>query len=244
VHFGPNFTPDLDDLHNHEHELAMTNTFLIVRWSAYAWCIVCAISVLAISAHQASLFIDQWAQRPYIIYALVCSIMTILGLGALCLRSQPRLDVIGIAVFTILWLALGAYTTDIIGYVQCETLVGERKVTDSGGSFSSMAWCRELKAIMAFSYVTFGILLISLIILLALMITLHARGQYGMWRYSMSDVPWFGVYGDREGGIPYPMVPPPAQRQYTGNVVYQQPGHDVIIDGNQIRQVPTGQPVY
>jgi len=215
----------------------MANTFQIVRWSAYMWCIVCALSVLGIAAHQATLYLGIWAQRPYIIYALVCSCLTVLGLAALCLRSQPRWDVTGIAILAILWLALGAYSTDVIGYVQCETLVGERKPTSNGGSSSAMAWCREIKAIMAFSYFTFGVLLVCLIILLGLIINLHARGQYNFWRYSMSDMPWFGQYEEGRG---YPMQYGPPQPQYSGNVVYQQPGHNVIIEGGQVRQVPTG----
>jgi len=220
----------------------MTNTFKIVRWSAYAWCIVCALSVLGIAAAQAAVFLNIWEQRPYIIYALVCSILTILGLMALCLRSQPRLDVTAIAILCILWLALGAYSADIIGYVQCETLVGQRKVTDSGGSYSAMAWCREMKAIMAFSFATFGVLLICLIILLALIIRLYARGERDIWNASVSDLAWFGQYRGGEGGLGYPVYPQPPGPQYQGNVVYQQPGHDVIIENGQVRQVPTGMP--
>ncbi|KAG8905955.1 hypothetical protein FRB99_007889 [Tulasnella sp. 403] len=219
----------------------MTNTFQVVRWSAYTWCIVCAISVLGLAAHQATLFIGIWADRPYIIYALVCSSLTIMGLVLLSLRSRPQLDVIAIGILSILWLALGAYSADIIGNVQCETLINQRKQKDNGGSFPAIAWCREMKAIMAFSFATFGVLLICLIILLALMINLHARGQRHFWTSSMSEIPWFGQYPDQERPV-YPVMtgPPPQMPQYSGNVVYQQPGHDVIIENGVVRQVPTG----
>jgi len=214
----------------------MTNTFKIVRWSAYAWCIVCAISVLGISAQLATLFVGVAVDRPYIIFALVCSSLTILGLLLLCMRSQPRIDVMAIAVLCILWLALGAYSADIIGYVQCETLINQPKETQSGGSYPAIAWCRELKSIMAFSFATFGVLLVCLIILLALIIRLHARGQRDIWGASVSDVAWFGQFREAHQ-YPYPVNP---GAPYGGNVVYQQPGHDVVIENGQVRQVPTG----
>jgi len=222
----------------------MRNTFLVVRWVAYAWCVVCAISVLGISANLAVHFLGIWSDRPFIIFALVCSILTICGLTLLSLRSQPRLDVIAVAVLCILWLALGAYSADIIGYVQCETLSGQRKLADHGGGYSSMAWCRQMKAILAFSFATFGVMLICLIILLALIISLHARGQEDFWGASMSEVPWFGQYDNRASMAGAPQFIPsggqyvPNHPQYSGNVVYQQPGHEVIIENGQIRQVP------
>jgi len=156
------------------------------------------------------------------------------------------MDVMAIAVFTILWLALGAYSADLIGYVDCETLVGQSMRTDSGGSYSSVAWCREVKAIMAFSFATFGILLVCLIILLALIIRLHAQGQRDIWNASMSELPWFGQFREVRPG-PYPVVPGPQMMypgSYQGNVVYQQPGHDVIIENGQVTQVPTGTALY
>jgi len=162
------------------------------------------------------------------------------------MRSQPRFDVMAIAILCILWLALGAYSADIISYVQCETLAGERKPTSNGGSYPAIAWCREIKSIMAFSFATFGVLLVCLLILLALIIRLHAQGQRDIWAASVSEVPWFGQLREARGDpyVMYPGLPPPGPpvRQYSGNVVYQQPGHDVIIEGGQVRQVPTGTP--
>ncbi|KAG9016912.1 hypothetical protein FRB93_009442 [Tulasnella sp. JGI-2019a] len=207
----------------------MTNTFRIVRSSAYAWCIVCAICVLGISAKQASLFVNDAAYRPYIIYTLVCSTLTICGLSLLTLRSQPRLDVIAIAIFTVLWLAVGAYSADLIGYVNCVNLRGQVMETDNGGTYSSMAWCRECKAIMAFSFATFGVLLVCLIILLALIIRLHSLGQQDIWGASMSELPWFGQFREVQGQ-PYQVYqgqPQPQHQQvpYGSNVIYQQCYH-------------------
>ena len=40
----------------------------------------------------------------------------------------------------------------------------------------------------------------------------------------------------------YPMVPGGVSPQ--GQVIYQQPGNNVVVSNGQIRQIPVGQPVY
>ncbi|KAG9047213.1 hypothetical protein FS837_002807 [Tulasnella sp. UAMH 9824] len=64
----------------------------------------------------------------------------------------------------------------------------------------------------------------------------------GVWGASVSELPWFGQFGEYRGhpGYPPQMV---AQPQYTGNVIHQLPGHEVIIENGQVRQVPTGMPI-
>ncbi|KAG8865251.1 hypothetical protein FRB96_000141 [Tulasnella sp. 330] len=109
--------------------------------------------------------------------------------------------------------------------------------TDNGGTYSSTAFCRETKAIMAFSFATFGVLLVCLIILLALIIRLHSLGQQDIWGASMSELPWFGQFREMRGE-PYPVYqqqhqPPqmqqmPIQVPYGSQVVYQQPGHEYV----------------
>ncbi|KAG8936510.1 hypothetical protein FRC02_001476 [Tulasnella sp. 418] len=220
----------------------MTNTFKLVRWCAFAWCVVCAAVVLGITAHQATLFLPIAYHRPYIIFALVVSCLTILLFVLLSLRSQPRIDIVVITILCILWLALASYTADRVGHIDCENLAGQTKPTKSGGTTSSVAWCREMKTIMAFSFFTFGFLLIAIIILIALAAQAHSRGYMDAWNGSVSNLGWFGEYPG-PGHHDHPMVYPGVTGQsvpYPGNVVYQQPGHDVVIENGHVRQVPTG----
>lgn len=61
----------------------------------------------------------------------------------------------------------------------------------------------------------------------------------------MSELPWFGQFREMRGH-PYPVYPghmtpqivqtPMQGPMYSGNVVYQQPGHDVVIQDGNISQ--------
>jgi len=248
--------------------------FSLVRMVAMALCFVASAAVCGLAAYQASLFIDQMFDKPYLIYALVVSVISIFASAFLAFMYSFNTHIGCIAILTILWLALAAYTTDRIGYVQCESLYGQRKNIDHGGTYDSVAYCRELKAIMGFAWFNFALLIICIVSWIRLQ---EFEEQEGLGHTSESgsvrrevrreetaqyqegvrgvNGPFIGGPGGLNGGYPI-------QNGYTGGglvngvtggvypgqtgqtVVYQQPGHNVVMQNGQIRQVPVGQPLY
>ncbi|TDL29503.1 hypothetical protein BD410DRAFT_25686 [Rickenella mellea] len=208
----------------------MPNLFLTIRNSVYCAVLVAAIVVLGLAANFATIFLPH-LHRPYVIFSLVVSATTIVLFLLILLRSQARAEVFFLFVMDILWLAMAAYTTDVIGPVECFPLGGQRTPTKSG-SMSLQTYCYEMKAVEAFSWAVFGIFTIWLILLICLLTKLTARGHYRAWEESVNDLPWFGqdqLYG---GGYPQQMY---AGAQFGGAqpyVIQQAPGHSMVIQPN------------
>ncbi|KZS97582.1 hypothetical protein SISNIDRAFT_481498 [Sistotremastrum niveocremeum HHB9708] len=224
---------------------------LVVHVRSLVFCFIgaCAISVLGLAANFMTLLPTDTYQA-FLVFALIVSAATVVSLIVILLRSQPRIDMLILFLLIVGWIAMGAWTGDIIDNIQCFTLAGQTIQTKTG-HMSSQVWCREMKAILALSWTIFGILLIIFIILLILIIRVVGYGHHGIWGASISDIPWFGQggYGMQQGyygqggypmqqyqGVPYmgayqqPGVYQSGPNQYTVN---QAPGHAVVIGGNR-----------
>jgi len=85
---------------------------------------------------------------------------------------------------------MGAWSTDVIGNVQCESLTGQQTPTKNGQT-SSQGWCQQMKVIEAFSWAIFGILTISIITVICLVVRLFSIGHQGVWGHPVHELDWF-----------------------------------------------------
>jgi len=219
--------------------------FKVIRFCIYSIVIISSSVVLGLAANFASLFLPH-IERSYSIFSIVVPASTIVAFTMVLIRSVPSFDAMLLFALDVLWLTQAAWTTDIIGFVQCFTLAGKEMPTKNG-TISSQQWCDEMKAIEAFSWANFAILTISLLTLIVLVSQATAMGRYEAWNESMSELPWFGEmrspYGYGGGGGFYGGGMP----MYGGGgqpfVVQQAPGHSVVIQPNPggpptVHQVP------
>jgi len=216
-----------------------------------------------------------------LIFALVVSALTLVVCLILSMRYTLYTHIGCIAVMAILWLALASYTTDRIGYVQCEALDGQvRSASNTNGHYNSVSWCRELKAMMAFAWFVWGLFMIAIVSWIRL--SEHEENTYGEGsehdrheeraaeeeehqeeRYArrenleagggprfVSTIPQYQT-GYQNGAIPLQQGMTGLQPGMTGlqqgmtglpqgNVIYQQPGHAVVVQNGQVTQVPQG----
>ncbi|KAF8341382.1 uncharacterized protein EI90DRAFT_1729629 [Cantharellus anzutake] len=191
--------------------------------------------------------------EDFLIFSMVASAFTIVALILLALRSQPRIELVMMWTLAVLWVAMGAYTTDIIGHVECDSLEGTVPAA-RGRRYSYRRYCREVKAIEAFSWTNFGLFALFFLLLLRLILQYSARGYKAIWSASVSELGWFDEELQGNGAPQYYQTVPAGGQTYTypnvttfGNSqpVYQLPGHSVVItngpNGRQIAQVPVGQ---
>jgi len=227
----------------------MSDLFVSIRFALYAFWGAFSIAVLVVSSILAHKFLP--IHNGFLIFAIVASAFTIVVLILLALRSQPRIELIMMWVLAVLWVAMGAYATDVIGHIDCDSLEGT--VPAANGPYSYKSYCRQMKVIEAFSWTNFGLFALFFLLVLRLTLQHSARGDKGIWSASVSELGWF----DEEQGAPsqyYQTIPPGGQQTFAypnvttfGNSqpVYQLPGHSVVItngpNGQQISQVPLSQ---
>ncbi|EKM59067.1 uncharacterized protein PHACADRAFT_249255 [Phanerochaete carnosa HHB-10118-sp] len=221
----------------------MTQLFRDMRLYGHVFVFLLAVTVLGIDAYLASIFLPN-LHPDFTIFALVVPSLTILIFFILNSWSRPIMEAIATFILGVLWLTMGAWSTDILGNIQCDTLGGQRTPTKSG-SISAKSYCYEMKVIEAFSWMNFCLFTIFLWILITLTSRAKAFGRYGAWYEPIFELPWFGQYpGNESGGPPgrynyaYPAGSPaypghayPTNPQMSngGYVVSQQPGHSVVI---------------
>jgi len=155
-------------------------------------------------------------------------------------------------ILAVVWVAMGAYATDVIGHIDCDSLQGTIPAARDT-RYSYQRYCREMKAIEAFSWTNFGLFALFFLLVLRLILQHSARGDKTIWLASVSELAWFD---EEYQGAPtqyYQTVPAGGQTYTYPNVttfgnsqpVYQLPGHSVVItngpNGQQISQVPLGQ---
>jgi len=248
---------------------------MVVRMVVFSLAALGAAAVLGMAIHQATLFMHNTYDKPYLIFAIVVAALTLILCLALATKYSLYTHIGCIALLAILWLALASYTTDRIGYVQCESLDGQTRPAQPLGKvttqYNAVSWCRELKAMMAFSWFDWALFMIAIVSWLRL--SEHEENAYGEGdeasRHEDRAMEEAGYannqYARREGlqagyGIPgmanggvlpgglgaryvstggmYAGGGLPAQTG--GQVIYQQPGHNVVISNGQVTQVPTG----
>jgi len=243
--------------------------FQMIRMAVFSLLFIAAVATLGLSAYQSVLFLKQKFDRPFLIFALcVSSVSVVASVGLSASRYSFKSHIGIIALLCILWLALASYATDRIGYVQCESLTGITHIRDNGEGYNAVAWCQELKAIMGLSWFSFGLLIIAIVSWIRL--------QEFEEREGLGNEPEEAREGFRaaeeenhqlrqelgpgfSGGVPLvnqgvPMttgyLPPGVVQQpfatngQGGQVVYQQPGYNVVLQNGTVRQVPVGAPLY
>ncbi|KAG8895998.1 hypothetical protein FRB99_000226 [Tulasnella sp. 403] len=237
--------------------------FSVVRKVVFGLLFIVSVAVLALTSYQASLFLENRFDRPWIIFGIVVSSISILGAGFLAYQYSFKTHIGLIAFLAILWLALASYTTDRIGYVQCESLDGTRRPTSHDDTYDNVSWCRQMKAIMGLAWFSFGISIIAIVSWIRLQEYEEKRGFGSDDESSIERMEFRREQAEaRHGypvqyqngavtGIPAGMTgytTTTAPQQYAtnpatgGQVIYQQPGHNIVVQNGQIRQVPVGQP--
>jgi hypothetical protein len=143
---------------------------------------------------------------------------------------------------------MAAWSSDIIGFVQCDSLKGQ-KVPSNSGETSYPSYCYQMKTIQALSWALFGGFAIAIGVLFQLVAQAQRFGRWQIWSEPIRELPWFGEmpgyyntnypmpYPPSPGGMYPPYYPPPMA----------QPGHSLIIQPGvngappTITQVPINQ---
>ncbi|KIY71415.1 hypothetical protein CYLTODRAFT_418808 [Cylindrobasidium torrendii FP15055 ss-10] len=170
----------------------MTIRFVNWRLAFYVAVLIVSITVLGIDAHLASMFLPNLHQ-DFTIFALVIPSLTILAFFLTYQWSQPRIEAPILFVLGSLWIGMGAWADDIIGFVQCDGLAGRRTATKTG-DMSAQAYCYEMKIIEAFSWLLFCLIAIAFLILLRLVTQAQGFGRVDIWRDPIQELGWFHEY--------------------------------------------------
>ncbi|KAJ3736352.1 hypothetical protein DFJ43DRAFT_610705 [Lentinula guzmanii] len=213
----------------------MTVRFVNYRLAFYISVFLLSGAVLGLGAHFAAIFLPRLHQG-FTIFALVIPSLTIFIFLLTLQWSQPRVEAIVLFVLWTIWLAMGAWSTDVIGTVQCDALAGQRTATKNG-DMSAQSYCYEMKVIQAFSWMIFVLCSFAFIILMQLVTQAQRFGRYMIWYEPIQNLGWFGEWPGLYNTTTQPMVQYP-QHQYAvpygyplqaGSGIPQQPGHSIIV---------------
>ncbi|KAF8759895.1 Ubiquitin-conjugating enzyme E2 [Rhizoctonia solani] len=181
-----------------------SNLFNTLRFRVFAAVFVGSIVVLALSAYLASVLFSTDI-HDFLIFSLVVSVASLVIILALSQRSQPRIEAWVLFIIAVLWLTMGAYSQDVIGYQRCYAMRGQTVPTSNNATsmyfsptflndlnlallVSAESYCRQMKSTLAFSWAIFVLLTIWWIILLFVVDKLYASGDHDIWTGPMSDV--------------------------------------------------------
>jgi len=197
--------------------------------------------VLGLGSHFANIFSPS-ANSGFSIFTIVVSALNIFIFLLALQWSKPSVEAGILFVFGVLWLAMGAWATDMIGHVQC-SLLGDDTTPTKNGTISSRLYCQEMKVIQAFSWALFALFVIAFFILVQLASHAVKMGRQTIWDEPIRELPWFGempgYYNTQTA--PYPGAygqPMSAGYPAGGNAIMVQPG----VNGAPatIMQVPLG----
>jgi len=239
----------------------MTVLFRDLRCYGFVAVMLLSATVLGISAYFASIFLPD-LHHDFTIYALIPPSWTIFIFLVLLISSTPRADAIFLFISDILWLTLASWSTDSIGYTQCDAL-GNTRTSTKHGTISARSYCDLSKVIEAFSWATFCLLTLYFIFVVTLASRSVAMGRPDIWRENIIELPWFGqapgypgvpysAYPSQYGSRGYPGQYPQYQQQqyqagypttYGGSGFVQQPGHSLVIQPGANGGAPTVQQV-
>ncbi|RXW15334.1 hypothetical protein EST38_g10522 [Candolleomyces aberdarensis] len=159
---------------NHQLPLARTIVFGIVGLFTL---ISFGLSIHIVHLGNQGGFVPDWAGL-----ALATSIITLIALPVLFIipikrrNALPSFIAFELAVLWllwILWLATGASIASLFGLNYC-----------NGGL------CSEIRALEAFSFLNWLLLMFYSFALLILSVTAHQRGRTGVWKSSVSEFDW------------------------------------------------------
>jgi len=212
----------------------MTVRFGNYRLAFYIVVFVLSGVVLGLTANFTSIFFPK-VHHDFIIFALITSSLTIFTFLLTLQWAQPQTEAITLSILGILWLAMAAWATDIIGITQCDALGGQT-IPSKSGDTSAQAFCYEMKVVQAFSWALFIAFIIALYILFQLVGLAQRFGRYYIWSEPIRELPWFGempgYYNTTAGG---PMYPPHSAPGYHTGYPYHPMmsapagGHSIVI---------------
>jgi len=187
--------------------------------------------VLGFAANFASVFFPKF-HHDFIIFALITPSLTIFTFLLTLQWAQPQTEAITLGILGILWLTMGAWSTDIIGITQCDALGGQTTPSNTGDT-SAQAFCYEMKVVQAFSWALFIAFIIALYILFKLVGIAQRFGRYYIWSEPIRELPWFGEMPGYYNTHAGPMYPPYSAGMTPGyGYPYQPqgaPGHSIVI---------------
>jgi len=205
-------------------------------------------TVLGLAANFANVFLPDY-RRDFTIFSLIVPSLTILTFLMTLQWAQPRSEAVVLFVLGILWLTMGAWSTDVIGNTQCDGLGGQQVPSKNNGQTSYKSYCYEMKVIQAFSWALFIMFVIAFFILLQLVSQAERFGRYDIWQEPIRELPWFGempgYYNTNTQGMHYPQSPGmgpgmgPGHPYYPGGMPMTQPGHSIVIQPGMNGAPPT-----
>ncbi|KAJ8461854.1 hypothetical protein ONZ45_g18145 [Pleurotus djamor] len=210
----------------------MTVRFANHRLGLYIAVFLLSGAVLGLAAYFTN--ISPETGHDFTIFALVVSALTIFIFMLTLQWSQPRTEVPVILLLGILWLAMGAWATDVIGPVQCENLAGQRTPTENG-SISAQAFCREMKVVQAFSWMLFILFALWFIVMIQLITQAQRFGRWRIWEEPIRELGWFGempgYYNQHNAASAYPTgyIPYGYGYGYPMQMQQGQPGQTIIV---------------
>jgi hypothetical protein len=170
----------------------MTVRFANHRIGLYITLFILSATVLGLSAHFANLFLPN-IHHDFTIFSLIVPSVTIFLFLILLQWAAPWSEAVAYFVTGVLWLTMAAWATDIIGTVQCDSLVGQKIATKSG-DMRAQEYCYEMKVIQAFSWAAFVFLVIAFIILVSLCGQAQRFGRPNIWSEPIQELGWFGEW--------------------------------------------------
>ncbi|KAF8655279.1 hypothetical protein AX16_003178 [Volvariella volvacea WC 439] len=217
----------------------MTVRFGNRRLGFYIAVFVLSATVLGISAHFANLFLPD-LHRDFTVFSLIVPSLTIFAFLLTLQWAQPRTEAIVLFLLWALWLAMGAWSTDVIGHTQCDSVPSDERMDTKNGDMSARAYCYEMKVIQAFSWMLFVLFSIGFVILMMLVHQAERFGRFKIWEEPIRELPWFGEAPGYYNTSQTPMVQYPAYPS-PGGYVYPSgtPGQTIVIQPGVNGQPPT-----
>ncbi|KAJ7214525.1 hypothetical protein GGX14DRAFT_611091 [Mycena pura] len=211
----------------------------IVRLSVLVTAILFAAVGLAmgsaLAAGTANLHIDVF---PYVALAIATGAITLATVPAMIILEMIRpggptsmvvVEISWLATLSVLWLATGAETAQVLQDVDGDSdgfgfRTSQSGLCDSSSSFGLLEQdslssiinigCSETKAIAAFGFLNWLLLMVYVFALLFLAIRASSRRQKGVWTSSVPDAPFFAPA--EKDPVPHSYVPYPHVEQNTG----------------------------
>ncbi|PPQ98520.1 hypothetical protein CVT24_004011 [Panaeolus cyanescens] len=214
----------------------MTVQFGHNRLAFYIAVFLLSGTVLGIVANFASIFLPD-IHHDFIIFGLITTSVTIFAFLCSLQWATPWTESILLFILGILWLTMGAWSTDVIGPLQCDSIPRSQQIPSKAGTTGMRSYCYQMKVVQAFSWTIFCLFVIAFYILLQLVNQAKRFGRYNIWSEPIRELPWFdespGYYGQGVQGPGMPMAmpayPPTPSPGYYPGAHGGVPGSQIII---------------
>ncbi|RXW25309.1 hypothetical protein EST38_g612 [Candolleomyces aberdarensis] len=183
----------------------MTVRFGNRRLAFYIWVFLLSGTVLGLTANFLNLFGVPYNSGFNLFAIIVTSLQIFIFLLSLQ-WSQPNVEAFILFFFGVLWLAMGAWATDIVGHEQCSQISGRLVTKGGAGTKTARSFCNEMKVVQAFSWALFASFLLAEYVLFQLIGQAKRFGRWDIGREPIRELPWFdeqpGYYNTHTGGVP------------------------------------------